>query len=126
MTSVIDASVVLAYWNREQGWERAQSELEDGVAVSLIFAEVVTWLALKGTSVADISNGWSALQIAVHPFDQKQAFAAGLLAPLTKPFGLSLADRACLVLARQLGAPVVTADRAWKKLDFGIEIRVIR
>jgi ribonuclease VapC len=87
---------------------------------------VVTWLALKGTSVADISNGWSALQIAVHPFDQKQALAAGLLAPLTKRFGLSLADRACLVLARQLGAPVVTADRAWAKLDLGIEIRIIR
>ena len=46
----------------------------------------------------------------------------GLLAPLTKPFGLSLADRACLVLARRLGLPVVTADRAWAKLDLGIPL----
>jgi PIN domain nuclease of toxin-antitoxin system len=126
MTSVIDASVILAYWNREQGWQRAETELEGGVASSLIFAEVVTWLALKGTSVADISNGWSALQIPVHPFDETLALATGLLAPLTKPFGLSLADRACLVLARRLGAPVVTADRAWAKLDLGIDIRIIR
>jgi PIN domain nuclease of toxin-antitoxin system len=126
MTSVIDTSVILAYWNRERGWERAEAELEDGVALSLIFAEVVTWLAFKGASVAHISNGWGALQIPVHPFDETLAFAAGLLAPLTKPFGLSLADRGCLVLARQLGVPVVTADRAWAKLDLGIEIRIIR
>jgi len=35
-----------------------------------------------------------------------------------------LADRACLVLGLCLGGPVVTADRAWGKLD--VEIVPIR
>jgi PIN domain nuclease of toxin-antitoxin system len=126
MTSVIDTSVILALWNREPGWERAEEEINGSVASSLIHAEFVTYLALRGVHELGIINVWTGLQIAVQVFDETQSLAAGLLSPLTKPFGLSLADRACLVLARQLGVPVVTADRAWKKLDLGIEIRVIR
>jgi PIN domain nuclease of toxin-antitoxin system len=40
--------------------------------------------------------------------------------------GLSLGDRACLALALELNAPVYTADRAWKNLNLGIRIHVIR
>lgn len=36
---------------------------------------------------------------------------AAALRPLTKPFGLSLGDRACLALAQRLGVPVLTSDR---------------
>jgi PIN domain nuclease of toxin-antitoxin system len=44
----------------------------------------------------------------------------------TKPFGLSLGDRACLALAIERKATVYTTDRAWKSLSLGIEIEVIR
>jgi ribonuclease VapC len=46
--------------------------------------------------------------------------------PLTKAQGLSLADRACLALARRLDIPVITADREWAGLDLDITIRLIR
>jgi ribonuclease VapC len=62
----------------------------------------------------------------VQPFDAARAFAAGSLVMRTKRLGLSLADRACLALAIELGIPAVTADRAWSKLDLPVEIRVIR
>ncbi len=39
---------------------------------------------------------------------------------------LSMGDRACLGLALATGLPVVTADRAWRKLDLGIEVRTLR
>lgn len=51
---------------------------------------------------------------------------AGALISKTRPFGLSLGDRACLALAMELDAPVYTADRVWSRLDLGIPIRVIR
>jgi ribonuclease VapC len=35
------------------------------------------------------------------------------LRPLTVKQGLSLADRACLVLATRLKVPALTTDRAW-------------
>jgi PIN domain nuclease of toxin-antitoxin system len=37
-----------------------------------------------------------------------------------------LGDRACLALAIQRQATALTTDRAWKNLNLGIEIEVIR
>lgn len=47
--------------------------------------------------------------------------------PATKSLGLSLADRACLALAVELGRPAVTADRSWTNLSIaGLEISTLR
>jgi PIN domain nuclease of toxin-antitoxin system len=45
---------------------------------------------------------------------------------MTRSAGLSVGDRACLGLAKELDLPVVTADRMWASLDLGIEIELIR
>jgi PIN domain nuclease of toxin-antitoxin system len=52
--------------------------------------------------------------------------AAGLLASKTRRRNISLADRACLSLAMELGMPVLTGDRAWRDLDLGVEVRLFR
>ena len=39
---------------------------------------------------------------------------------------LSFGDRACLALARRLGLPALTAERAWAELDLGIPVEVFR
>lgn len=126
MTSVIDSSVILAFLNREPGWERAESEIDGGVVSSLVYAEVVTRLTLAGTSMQQIDDLWSELQILVEPFDSARARRAGLLVQATARRGLSLADRACLALALELGVAAVTADRAWTQVDLGVEVRLIR
>ena len=61
-------------------------------------------------------------------FDRDLAFDAGLLLPLTRAAGLSLGDRACLALARRLGARVLTGDRAWARVAdaVGVEVELIR
>jgi PIN domain nuclease of toxin-antitoxin system len=51
---------------------------------------------------------------------------AGGLVKVTRPFGLSLGDRACLALAIERKVTVYTTDRVWKSLNLGIEIEVIR
>ncbi len=59
-------------------------------------------------------------------FNEAQArLSAGLLQH-TRALGLSLADRACLALGLERKLPVLTADKAWKGLRVGVEIRVIR
>jgi PIN domain nuclease of toxin-antitoxin system len=45
---------------------------------------------------------------------------------ITRLYGLSLGDRACLALAIQRRATVYTTDRVWKNLALDIEIQVIR
>jgi ribonuclease VapC len=48
------------------------------------------------------------------------------LRPLTRFAGLSLADRACLAVARRLGTSALTADHAWRGLALDIDIHPIR
>jgi PIN domain nuclease of toxin-antitoxin system len=48
------------------------------------------------------------------------------LRALTRAYGLSFGDRACLALARRLGLPALTAERAWAELDLGIPVEVLR
>ena len=60
--------------------------------------------------------------------DAELACRAGMLQPLTRGFGLSLGDRVCLALARQLAVPALTSDHAWQSIAtaVGAEVRMIR
>ena len=66
------------------------------------------------------------LNLRVIAFDEPQALAAARLRSVTRHFGLSLGDRACLALAGILGCPPVTADPVWANVDAGVEVIVIR
>jgi PIN domain nuclease of toxin-antitoxin system len=89
-----------------------------GAAISAVnFSEVLANLGSVGLTEAAVT----ALDLQVIGFDDHQARAAARLCPAVQRFGLSLADRACLALGLRLGGPVATADRAWRKLDIGIE-----
>jgi PIN domain nuclease of toxin-antitoxin system len=56
----------------------------------------------------------------------EDAEQAAELCSLTRQHGLSLGDRACLGLARRLGLPALTADRAWLDVNSGVEVQAIR
>lgn len=62
----------------------------------------------------------------VEQLSAADCIAIAELRPRTKPQGLSLADRACLVLAERLGAPALTADRSWARADVHTEVKLIR
>lgn len=64
--------------------------------------------------------------VVIFPLDEPQAQEAARLRLLTRAAGLSLADRACLALAKSLSLPVLTADRAWAALQVGVVVEVIR
>jgi PIN domain nuclease of toxin-antitoxin system len=57
-------------------------------------------------------------------FDQEQALQAAEIFPLTKPYGLSLGDRACIGLAKIRNLAVLTADIAWTEIN-GLNVDVI-
>jgi ribonuclease VapC len=124
--SVLDSSAILAFLQKEPGWDTVQAALPDGIVSSLILAEVITRLRLSGGMPWQITAAWDDLQLFVEPFDDSRARVAGLIVDKTRAFGLSLADRACLGLALELGLPAVTADRAWREVRLGIEVVLIR
>ena len=62
----------------------------------------------------------------LEPLTETDCIEIALLRPLTKASGLSLADRACLALAKRLDIPALTADRDWADLNLGITVQLIR
>lgn len=126
MSTVVDASAVIAVILREPGWEKVADVLAQAristVNLSEVIAKLVdrSWEHERAVSTA---HGMGATAV---EFDVRQAIEAGWLRSVTRSRGLSLGDRACLALAIVEGARVLTADRAWAGLDLGIEIEVIR
>lgn len=123
---VLDASALLALVNQEPG-QAVVAELLPRSLVSVVNAsELVAKLTDQGMPKNEIQDVLVALNLTVVPFDEGQGLIAGYLRPVTKHLGLSLGDRACLALGLQTQCPVVTADKAWAKLEVGVGIQVIR
>lgn len=126
--AVLDSSALLALILDEPGAQIVQAELAASVICTVNLSEVVAYAARNGVAEADIHRLLDPMPFERTPFDDALAYAAGLLAPVTRPAGLSLGDRACLALAARLGAPVLTADRAWTSVAkaAGVDVRLIR
>ena len=123
---VMDASAVMAMLLMETGGDTVAASLSHGVLSAVNLAEAVAKLTRKGLPLSQAIQMVRLLQLQVIAFDDAQAITSAALFAPTTPYGLSLGDRACLALAQRLNLPVLTADRAWAKLDIGIEIKLIR
>jgi ribonuclease VapC len=116
----------MALLRNERGADRVQAVIEKCVISSVNLAEVQSKLVDAGLA-EDVA--WMHIAAAECPtiaFNDVHARATGALIRVTRPFGLSLGDRACLALAIDRKATVYTTDRIWKQLDLGIRIEVIR
>jgi len=124
--TALDASALLAFLLRERGHERVGELLGEACMSTVNFSEVLGRFAQAGQDVALISERLLATPIELVDFSPRQAVIAAALVPATRAAGLSLGDRACLALARERRIPVITADKAWLRLDLGIEIETLR
>jgi PIN domain nuclease of toxin-antitoxin system len=124
--AVLDASAFMAMIQQEEGAEKVAGCLPWAIISAVNQCEALTKLILTG--MEEERAWWHIGEINCEcvPFDEEQAKIAGGLVRITRPFGLSLGDRACLALGIQRKATVYTTDRVWKQLDLGIEIEVIR
>ena len=124
---VLDTSAILALIFEEPGRELVAELLNDATALSTVnLAEAHTKLIQHGTAPEQAWIGISSLGCELSTFSIEQARIAAELIASTRPYGLSLGDRACLALAIERKAKVYTTDRTWKNLSLGIEVEVIR
>lgn len=115
--NVLDASAVLAVLNGEPGQKKVVPILAESAASAVNLTEVAAKLLEAGMDGASAKLAISVLGIGkIMDFTEDLAWEAARLRPLTKQYGLSLGDRACLSLAIKLKVPAVTADREWSKL----------
>lgn len=79
-----------------------------------------------GHSLSGLREALEPAGLRVIAFTTEDADTVGDMWPATRAKGLGIADRACLALARRMGVPAVTADRAWAELHLGVEVVLIR
>ena len=123
---VLDASAVLAVLQGETGSGVVVRHAAESWISAANMAEVYGKLMTRGVpGHAAIEMAFGAVK-GVVAFNDGQARLTAELLQQTRALGLSLGDRACLALGMQRKLPVLTADKAWKSLRVGVEIRVIR
>ncbi|MGD1061668.1 MAG: type II toxin-antitoxin system VapC family toxin [Terracidiphilus sp.] len=124
--AVLDSSAILAVIFNERGGDQVLPLLDGGLLSAVNLAEVHTRLLLRGAGADFAWRRVMEFGCEICFFDDQQARVAGELVVQTRPYGLSLGDRACLALAIQRKAAVYTTDAAWKNLGLSIEVNVIR
>ena len=131
-TCVLDASAIIAWFRGEPGDALVHAAISKVAALSTVnWAESLFKLADLGIDQNKAAlemerSGVLGSLLQIRSFDEAQAREVARLRARTRSAGLSLGDRACIALGLALAVPVLTADRSWKALGLGVQIRLIR
>ena len=123
---LLDTSAVRGYLQNEPGCEQVASEILTGQASICVVnqTEVLSKLCDKGMGWADAQKTLSKLALLSEPFTLEMALEAARLRPLTRSYGLSLGDRACLAAARIRQCAVLTGDRDWLHIADTVGLKI--
>lgn len=126
---VLDASAYLALLRKETGWENVKTYLDRSLHISTVNLCEVATILYRNQEIPDpgaIRENIEAMRLNVQPYSMHHSFIAANISTFV-PKDISLGDRSCLALAKELSAHVLTADRRWKEITIvGITIELIR
>lgn len=126
MTSVLDASALLAFLQSEPGCDQVEATLPEAVISSVNWSEVMQKSIAAAVDVNGMRGDLEALGLRIVPFGAEEAEISAQLWQQTRSTGLSLGDRACLSTGIRLNVPVLTADQIWTTLNLPVAVRCIR
>jgi ribonuclease VapC len=124
---ILDSTALIALAGLETGAQRVAELLETSAVSAVNLAETANKLLEKGFSEAEVRESLAKLELKVENWTEDLAYRSAELSRFNKSHGLSLGDRACLTLAKQLHATAVTSDRAWRRLPaLGVSVMIFR
>jgi ribonuclease VapC len=124
---VMDSTALIAVVYREPGFERVVEILDKSAISAVNLAEIINKLVLRGSPAEEVQDLLRPLKLQVEDWSEDLAYRSAEFTPFTKSHGLSLGDRACLTLAKQLRATAVTSDRAWRRIpSLGVRVMMFR
>lgn len=128
MTYLLDASAVLAALLDEPGGDFVYGVMSESHISVINLSEVYATLLDGGMGFGLAEEVVGALPFRIRTFRDAHAVQTAKLRPLTRQFGLSLGDRACIAQAMMDGLAILTSDRrmAAAKDVLAMDIRMIR
>lgn len=125
---VLDASAILALLKGERGASKVAGVIADASVCAVNQAEVISHFVHLGAPLGEVRDMLDALPYTVVAADDALAWEAGGLRGATASADLSLGDRFCLALAKRLGIPAYTVDKAWRDVaaEVGSKVVIIR
>ena len=126
--AILDSSALIALLKNEPYFKHLREVLPFSAMSTVNVAEVAKYFVEKhNIAIAVIKNAIESSLYEVIPFDSEQAYISAELITITKRYGLSIGDRACLALAITKKYPVYTADKIWANLNIpNLSINIIR
>ena len=122
MTSVLDASAILAFLLGEDGADPVEDALADDPRCGAAnWSEVAQRVLSAGRSWDAAQALLASYGVRVEPVVRDDAERAARR--WRRGEGLSLADRLCLALGERLDAEVLTADKSWGDTGRIVQIR---
>ena len=111
---------------RERGADAVPQYLARGLMSAVNVAEFVQVLRRYDRDPEPYLRVFGQAGLRILHADAQLARLAGELERTTRSIGLSLGDRFCLALAISGKRAVLTVDRVWLAIDFGIEVILAR
>ena len=122
---VLDASALLCYAKQETGYLTIADRLPEAHISAINWSEVVQKALYYGLDITKLRFALLGIGLTIHDYTVADAEQTAQLWQVGKPYGLSLADRACLALGIRLGYPIVTKDVTWTKVGLPLIIQVL-
>ena len=122
--TVVDASVVLAWLQDEEGSEAAEPLLMEGVIGAANWSEVLQKARQHGVQPGTVARLLTSFGLRVADVTEADGERAAEL--WRRGSSLSLADRLCLALALRLEAAAATADAEWRSQPGGPKLILLR
>lgn len=117
MTTIVDASVVLAWLQDEPGSDEAEPLLMEGIIGAANWSEVLQKARQHGAEPGAVGRLLSSFGLRVADVTATDGERAAEL--WSGASSLSLGDRLCMALAMRLDLAAATADAAWQSVNGG-------
>jgi PIN domain nuclease of toxin-antitoxin system len=120
---VFDSSAFIALLAKEKSYSFLRSHLKNAIISAVSLADVYKYCIEEQNLTKDDCLKLTELSgLKVIEFCNEQALISAYIISQTKPYGLSLGDRACLALALYKKSPIVTCDKIWERVKLNVEI----
>lgn len=122
--SLLDTSAIIALLKKEPGYEILEDVIANSSMSSVNLSELVAVLARSGVPEEEIDEIITDIVPEIIPFSENLSIKTGKLISVTKEYGLSLGDRACIATGSYYNMEIYTKDSIWLNLTENVKVKI--